>query len=374
MIQTLPLQASRQLMPRDVFLFSCFKLFVVCVLLGSSMHAQNRQETMRIVTFKNAPSAASAMRLSGGLLKIDATQDLKSVSKTTDRLGFTHERLQQYHQGIKVEHAVWAVHSKHGKIVSMSGNAAAVGNVNTFFAITEEKALQATLDHVNAKRYRWQHFGNRHLYPKGEKVIFKGLDGKKEPRLCFKFDIYAVEPLYRADVYVDAISGEVLGENNMIHEADVSASGTTLYNGNRNFTADSHNGSYRLRQASSGNGIETFNLNGSVNYNAAVDVTSATTNFSTNSTAVQAHWASEQVFNYYLQDHSRNSYDGNGSVLRSYVSYSTNYANAFWDGSKMTYGDGNGTTYGKQMSHSYYGRITGIYNFALSCYGFIMVY
>jgi PKD repeat protein len=43
--------------------------------------------------------------------------------------------------------------------------------------------------------------------------------------------------------------------------------------------------------------------------------------------------------------HNRNSIDGNGFLLKSYMHYNTNYNNAFWDGQRMTYGDGNGTTF-----------------------------
>ncbi|MBE0641048.1 MAG: M4 family metallopeptidase, partial [Bacteroidales bacterium] len=41
--------------------------------------------------------------------------------------------------------------------------------------------------------------------------------------------------------------------------------------------------------------------------------------------------------------HGRNSIDDNGFALRSYVHYDVAYANAFWDGYRMTYGDGNGS-------------------------------
>ena len=42
---------------------------------------------------------------------------------------------------------------------------------------------------------------------------------------------------------------------------------------------------------------------------------------------------------------NRNSYDGNGAKIRSYVHYGTRYVNAFWNGSVMTYGDGNGSSW-----------------------------
>ena len=38
----------------------------------------------------------------------------------------------------------------------------------------------------------------------------------------------------------------------------------------------------------------------------------------------------------------RDSYDGNGAVVNSYGHYSRSYVNAFWDGRRLTFGDGDG--------------------------------
>ncbi|MGE0566392.1 MAG: M4 family metallopeptidase, partial [Bacteroidia bacterium] len=51
------------------------------------------------------------------------------------------------------------------------------------------------------------------------------------------------------------------------------------------------------------------------------------------------------TYDYFFNQHNRNSIDGNGFKLLSYVHYNTNYNNAFWDGQRMTYGDGNGSTF-----------------------------
>lgn len=44
------------------------------------------------------------------------------------------------------------------------------------------------------------------------------------------------------------------------------------------------------------------------------------------------------VRDYYRQVHNRNSIDGKGMKMESTVNYGQNYENAFWDGSRMTYG------------------------------------
>ena len=156
-------------------------------------------------------------------------------------------------------------------------------------------------------------------------------------------------PVYRAWVFVDAQNGNILQTFERIHEANVAATGTSLYNGTVSFTADDASGPYRLRQTADGNGVETYDLNNGTNYSNATDITSSSTNF-THATGVQAHYGAEQTHKYFLQSHGRNSYNGAGAVLRSYVSYSSNYVNAFWDGSRMTYGDGDGVNYGPLVS------------------------
>ena len=176
-------------------------------------------------------------------------------------------------------------------------------------------------------------------------------EGLIAPRLAYKFDIYAEEPLYRAYVFIDAHTGDFIMENLRIHDVNVPATGNSSYNGNVDFTADQVSGSnYRLRQTSSGDGVETYSMNNGTNYNAATDVTSTNSNFTTDDVAVQAHWGAERTHAYFLQKHNRNSYNGTGGKLKSYVHYSNNYVNAFWDGTRMTYGDGDGQNYGPLVS------------------------
>ncbi|MFE2476118.1 M4 family metallopeptidase [Streptomyces sp. NPDC059389] len=75
--------------------------------------------------------------------------------------------------------------------------------------------------------------------------------------------------------------------------------------------------------------------------------TSATTAFgsaATDSGAVDAHWNAGQVYDFYKKQLGRDSLDGSGGAVNSLVGVTYHglpYANAFWDGSKMVYGNGN---------------------------------
>lgn len=58
-----------------------------------------------------------------------------------------------------------------------------------------------------------------------------------------------------------------------------------------------------------------------------------------------AHNYAVATYNYYLNNHGRDSINDAGMTLISRVHYDRNYNNAFWDGKQMTYGDGDGVTF-----------------------------
>jgi bacillolysin len=61
--------------------------------------------------------------------------------------------------------------------------------------------------------------------------------------------------------------------------------------------------------------------------------------------AVDAHYDAGVTYDYYKEVHNRLSYDGNNAAIKSSVHYGRNYNNAFWNGSQMVYGDGDGQTF-----------------------------
>jgi hypothetical protein len=55
-----------------------------------------------------------------------------------------------------------------------------------------------------------------------------------------------------------------------------------------------------------------------------------------------AHIYAGATYDFYQNEHGRDSIDNAGMTLISTVHYGSNYANAFWDGQQMVYGDGYG--------------------------------
>ncbi|WP_328323166.1 M4 family metallopeptidase [Kribbella sp. NBC_00382] len=68
------------------------------------------------------------------------------------------------------------------------------------------------------------------------------------------------------------------------------------------------------------------------------------------SAAVDAHYGAATTFDYYKNIHGRNGIFNDGKGVPSRVHYGTNYVNAFWDGKKMTYGDGDNVVAGPLVS------------------------
>jgi len=68
--------------------------------------------------------------------------------------------------------------------------------------------------------------------------------------------------------------------------------------------------------------------------------------------AVDAQYGTDETWDYYQDVHGRNGIAGDGKGSYNRVHYGTNYNNAFWDDNCfcMTYGDGDGKTFGPLVS------------------------
>lgn len=282
-----------------------------------------------------------------------------------DPMGYTHRRFLQTYKGLPVEGSMYLLHTHQGKLISMNGEFYPDLSVNHIPTLSEAQGLQSALNHVQGNLYQWQvpgaeaflqmETGNpmATFYPHGELVIVALNNDVRtgDFRLAWKFNVYAAEPLSRSDIYVDANTGQIIFEKELIHTTDVQGTAVTAYSGTQTMTADSTApGNYRLRETGRGNGIETYDLNNSNNYAAATDFTD-TDNFWNNVNAnldqyaTDAHWGAEKTYDFFWTSFNRNSIDGNGFALLSYVHYNSNFVNAFWDGQRMTYGDGNGGSF-----------------------------
>ncbi|GAA3966260.1 hypothetical protein GCM10022407_10710 [Hymenobacter antarcticus] len=323
-------------------------------------------------------------------LALRPADDLRALRVETDELGQRHERFQQFFNGVKVEHGQYTVHRTAGVL---SGEFKPVpATLSTKPALSAAAALQRALATVGASRYMWDdasaEAGLRReqsnpaatYRPTGELVVvedYRQTTAAQRPLvLAWKFNIYAQQPESRAWVYVDARTGDVVLQDAIIkhagglvpagtaaaHKANSAAGpagarsakttavGTfaTRYMGSRQAATDQVGSTFRLRDYTRGAGIETFNLRNGTNLAAGVDfidndnswTAAEFNNPAKDNAALDAHFGSTVVYDYWMTVHGRNSWDDLGSKLINYIHYTTNYDNANWNGTAMRYGDG----------------------------------
>lgn len=287
------------------------------------------------------------------------------MSEEMDQLGFKHYKYQQTFAGTPIEGAEYRL-TQGPRGLTFAGGF--VYDIRTMpqVSLNASGAISKALSFIGANTYKWQipeeelyikeitNDPMASFYPKGEQVILpvETKDGISF-KVSYKLDIYAHAPMSRNYVYVDAVDGKILSSISRIHTGNELGSGITLYNGTHNFHTDSYSGGYRLKEAlpinSVTRSIYTKNMKKGTNYASAVEFQDADNSWTDNTNQDRAgwsaHWGAEATWDYYFYQLGRNSYDNAGATINSFVHYDNNYNNAFWDGTRMTYGDGDGSTF-----------------------------
>ncbi len=305
---------------------------------------------------------SKAKEVLNSINKMQAADEWRLEKSSVDKQGTKHQYYLQYHKGIRVAYGTYSMHGNgREQLESAIGNFQKIDQVNTTARLSESEALQHAMKHIGAELYKWQipeeeHWIKEYLndtyYPQGEMVIVKDiLQGSNQYRLAYKFDIYAHKPLSRYMVYVDAIDGRILDKDSRIHHTNTHGTAVTRYSGTRNIITDSFSGGFRLRELRNGVRIETYNMNNTGTYSQTDFVDNDNNwiehnNANRDNAALDAHWGAEITYDYFRQVHGRNSYNNSGAPLLSYVNANLvalgypNNDNAFWDGSRITYGRG----------------------------------
>ncbi len=283
---------------------------------------------------------------------------LANTTKTKSNI--TTKRYYQYFKGIKTEYGSVTLTCKEGRVSFITGNFYnADKGLSANPAISESTALDFALKSIGAEKYMWQnpkeeeriqnfyHKKDTSYLPHGQLVWIedysKGMVTDRQLHLAYKFNIYAEQPLSRQEVFIDAATGKVLFSNNLIKHT--AATGHSEYSGVIPFQTSYVGGTYELYDSTRGSGVHTLNLHNGTSYAAATEFANAANlwpNSTSDTVALDAHWAGEMVYDYWKIEQGRLSWDNADGILVQYVHYSTNYNNAYWDGAEMTYGDGSG--------------------------------
>ncbi|MFK9094009.1 M4 family metallopeptidase [Bacillus salipaludis] len=283
-----------------------------------------------------------------GIKNPDKKLKVKDTQK--DKLGMTHVRFNQSINGVDVEGSEVIVHfNKNNEVVSVNGRinqTIADDAVDTTASLSSDAALKAALSSVNAPE-------ELTYEPTSELVVYP-FEGDNHTAYKVNVNFMGDEP-GNWFVFVDANTGEIIDKYNGLMHADEmktqKGAGKGVHGAHRELhitqVKEPKSGTQFALADYSHNGLD-----GILTYDAKNDNSSSNdTLYVGNSAAfigdydralVDAHYNSEKVYDYYLNEHGRNSLDGEGMAIISKVHYGNNYNNASWNGRWMTYGDGDG--------------------------------
>jgi Zn-dependent metalloprotease/chitodextrinase len=341
---------------KRTFTFLMLLLFVSAFTFAQQIEKENldRNGYPTFVKFNTKGKLASKSEtktILASILNSSKSDEFKTIRSEKDQIGFTHERFQQYYKGIKVENGTYIVHSRNNVIESLNGEYKLIKDISVSPSLTIDEATEKAKSFVNAAQYMSSENKAMQFDPE---LVVVAHDFGKHPKdehemvLAYKIDIYATKPLSRAFIYVNANTGEIVHINTLIKNAAATGNADTRYSGTKSISTDDYNSSYRLRDYTRGNGIITYDCNTSTSYTSAVDFTDANNswtaaeydNSAKDNGALDAHWAGMMTYDYFKDVHGRNSFDGNGALMKTYVHFDRNYDNAYWNGSVFTFGDG----------------------------------
>ena len=327
-------------------------LAVFAVTQASNAVAANKQylneQTALTTALQNSASSvllASPIQLVG----LEAGNELVVLKEVKSNNGDTTLRYQQHYQGVPViGDTVSLTFDSNSQLKRAHG--AAVYNIssdidsvlpklNKLMAITKGLASsQAATNSVSVKKHNEQ----------SRLAIW--LDEQGVAHLVYEitYVTYGATPS-RPYQIIDANSGELLYSFDNLQHANATGPGGNLKTGKYIYGTDFDS----LDVTQSGNNcimsntnVKTINLNGGTSGSTAYSFTCPENTYKEINGAFSplndAHYFGNVIFNMY------NDWIGTAPLtfqLQMRVHYSSNYENAFWDGTAMTFGDGQSTFY-----------------------------
>lgn len=278
-----------------------------------------------------------------------AKEQFKVLSVKKDGLGNTVVRFQQMFKGVPVWGSTQsALVDERGVIKAFSGAVAAnldKKNLKAAKKINSTKALKIAKKDLN-------------IEPKLEKeatpelVVYTEDDSAK---FAYFINLNFLQPEPgNWNYFIDANTGEILNKYNDMHEVsgtNATGTGTGVLGNTRNLNTTLAGSTYYLQDNTRGGGIYTYDMDNMTFFpqfflpGSLWSDSDNVYNDSYDAAAVDAHFFAGQTYDYYKENYNRDSYDDNGAQLVSSVHYSSGYNNAFWNGSQMVYGDGDGSTF-----------------------------
>lgn len=271
--------------------------------------------------------------------------DMTLARVRVDELGMAHVRVQQTLDGVPVFGGEAIVHLGPDGAARESTNALVPDvEVDTTPDLNEADAVAVAVDAGDG----WE-------AQSAEPVIdLLVLRHDAEDHLVWRVQLrqLAGEVPTMPVVFVDAHDGAVVWRYDNLKGAAGTGSGTTDFYGTVSVNTYQSGSTWYLEDTVRDIGVYDFNSGTSLYY--VTDTDNSWTS-SSQYQAIDAMYAAAKAWDYYYYTFGRNNMDGSGgpgyvssitgsgSVLTLGVRYSRNYVNAYWDGSMIVAGSGDGT-------------------------------
>ena len=312
--------------------------------------AANKKYLNQQTALNNMMQSNSASILSTSpkdLIGLSVRNELVVLKEFISNNGEVTRRYQQTYQGLPVIGDTLSLTFKNGMLKKAHGAAVydIEGDINDVSAklSVKQAMLQSQNVGIAAKTK-----GLKKHNEKSRLAIW--VDQQSKAHLVYEvsYVTYGKSPS-RPYQIIDANTGEVLLSYDNLQHADATGPGGNLKTGKYIYGTDFSN----LDVSQSGNtcvmdnaNVRTINLNGGTSGSAAHSFTCPENTVKEINGAYSplndAHYFGNVIFNMY------NDWVGSPPLsfqLKMRVHYSSNYENAFWDGSAMTFGDGQSTFY-----------------------------
>jgi len=248
----------------------------------------------------------------------------------TDKVGGIHVRFSQVINGMALEGAGMVVHARaDGTVFGINGEFAEVDVLATTPELDADAALTGSFAEASVPRG---------AIDAAALTYVLGTDG--QAHLAWRTTVeYTTNGDPQRDlIYADAKTGKLVARHPQIYYA---------------------------------RSLETKDCHNSKRDSRCTIVSTSPNEISTGDGAVDAaHNYAIATYDYYITNHGRDSIDDAGMTLVSRAHWDRRYNNAYWDGTQMTYGDGDGTTFiafsqdadvvGHELSHGVTERTSGL--------------
>lgn len=293
----------------------------------------DKRQTYSFVHFATQPASGDHNVFLKQILGAATETSFQLYASENDKLGWTHYRYYQLYKNVRVEGAVYYVHTNAGKILSVNGEYYAGISANVNFTIDAASAILIAKNDLQSTRLA----DDKHLEAP-YRVLFR--DAQNNYHLCWKLDVWSQSPMKRFYYFIDANSSKIIGKQARMCDIDVPGTAATGFNGTQTITTDSTApGNYRLFE--SGRNIYTH-APGPTNITDSDNNWTSTANY--DNYATDAHWGVEKTHDLYLNMFGRNGIDGLG-MQTDVQAHDGLYVNAYWSGTGLLFGDGDANQY-----------------------------